>query len=174
MGSGNIGATNVWRVCGAKAGSAAFLLDVLKGLVPVLAGKAMLPGNNLIPLVAGMLSILGHNFSMFLKFKGGKGIATSLGVLMAAAPKIILPVTAIFVVEMLTLGFVSLGNIIAAVAVPLFIHVEYTGDIYLLIMGICASVLAIYKHRANVRRLLAHTEPRARMPWRKDPGPRDE
>ncbi len=167
VGSGNIGATNVWRVCGPKAGSAAFTLDVLKGLLPVIAGKMLLPGNNLVPILAGMLAIIGHTFSMFLKFKGGKGIATSLGVLIAAAPKIILLAAAVFIVEMFTLGYVSLGNIIAAVAVPVLIRIFYPHNTYLFVMGICASVLTIYKHRANIRRLINHTEPKARMPWNK-------
>ncbi len=174
VGSGNIGATNVWRVCGAKAGSAAFTLDVLKGLLPVMAGRFLVHGNDLVPILAGMLAILGHTFSIFLKFKGGKGIATSLGVLIAAAPKIILPSAAIFVLEMLLLGYVSLGNIIAALVVPLLIHVEYPHHPYLLTMGICASLLTIYKHRANIRRLLDGTEPKARMPWRRHASKSDE
>lgn len=168
-GSGNIGATNVWRVCGPKAGIPAFILDVLKGYVPVIVGIHLFPSHSQWAILAGLCSLLGHNFSIFLKFTGGKGIATSLGILLALAPAVAGYAALIFLLELFTLRYISLGDILAAIAVPFLMYFCYPLDHYRLAFGIVASVMAIYKHRSNIARLRAGIEPKVCMPWHKKP-----
>jgi glycerol-3-phosphate acyltransferase PlsY len=162
LGSGNIGSTNVWRVCGPVAGSVVFALDVVKGLLPPLVGAA-LRLNSGWQILAALLAILGHNYSVWLDFKGGKGIATSLGALLGVAPQVGLTAFALFGLEMVTLGWVSLGSILGALSLPVLMPLFYPGDGYRLAFGIVAGAMALYKHRANIRRLRAGTEPRIHL-----------
>ena len=166
VGSGNIGATNVGRICGPKAGAAAISLDVLKGLVPPLAG-ASLRLDSRWQVAAAMLAIIGHNYSIWLGFKGGKGIATSLGAMVGTVIRVVPPVGGLFLLELITLRYVSLGSILGAVALPFAIVWLYPGDSARLTFGIIACVMALYKHRANIGRLRAGTEPKVRLPWNK-------
>lgn len=167
-GSGNIGATNVGRICGPAAGALAFVLDVGKGLVPPLVALS-LGLKTPWPMLAALLAIVGHNYSVFLGFKGGKGIATSLGAMIGAAPLTALPDFALFGLVILTLRYVSVGSIVGAVGLPIMIRYFYPGDWYLFAFGCVAGTMAIYKHRANIRRLLAGTEPKIHLPWIKEP-----
>ena len=158
-GSGNIGATNVYRVVGPIAGTLVFLLDVLKGFWPPMAGRAM--GLNAEWLVAlGMAAILGHNFSPFLGFKGGKGIATSLGVLFGVAPKVGFTAFALWIVVVLVTRYVSVASILAAASLAPLMLVFYPGQPTLFGFGLAAGLFAIYKHRGNIQRLMAGTENR--------------
>jgi len=158
-GSGNIGATNVYRVVGPVAGALVFLLDVLKGYWPPAAGHAM--GLSAEWLVgAGMSAILGHNFSPFLGFKGGKGIATSLGVLFGVAPKVGFAAFGLWIVVVLVSRYVSVGSILAAASLAPLMLVYYPGQPILFGFGLIAGLFAIYKHRANIQRLRAGTENR--------------
>src|SRR5579862_5375400 len=113
LGSGNIGATNVWRTCGPVTGSVVFALDVLKGFLPPLIG-AGLHLNSGWQILAALLAILGHNYSLWLGGKGGKGIATSLGALLGIAPSVGLTAFALFGLEVVLLGWISLGSILGA------------------------------------------------------------
>jgi glycerol-3-phosphate acyltransferase PlsY len=158
-GSGNSGATNVFRVVGPVAGSIVFALDVLKGLWPPLAAHAMGHGSGW-QVAAGMAAILGHNFSPFLGFKGGKGIATSLGVLFGVSPLVGVTALALWVVVVLASRYVSLGSILAAASLAPLMLLFYPGQWTLFGFGLVAGLVAIYKHRANIDRLLKGTENR--------------
>lgn len=168
VGSGNIGATNVGRIAGPKAYALVFTLDVLKGLLPPLV-CAHLRFDSRWQVLAGLLAIIGHNYSIFLKFSGGKGVATSLGVLIGVAPRVCLPLSGLFLVEWLTLRFISLGSLSCAVALPPCMGVFYPEDHYRMAFSLVASAMAIYRHRANIRRLLNGTEPKVRLPWMPKP-----
>jgi glycerol-3-phosphate acyltransferase PlsY len=158
-GSGNIGATNVFRVCGKTAGSVVFVLDVLKGLWPPLAAQAM----GLSPawqVGAGLAGILGHSLSPFLGFKGGKGIATSLGVLFGVAWQVGLSAWALWAAAVLITRYVSVASILAAVSLTPFMLLFYPSDIARLTLAVVAGAFAIYRHRANIERLRNGTENR--------------
>src|SRR5215831_18869662 len=124
LGSGNIGSTNVWRVCGPTAGLLALLFDLLKGLLPPLIGLKLGLASQW-QILAALCGILGHNYSAWLGFKGGKGIATSLGALLGTAPLAGFTALGIFLVELLTLRWVSFGSILAALALPLLMLYFY-------------------------------------------------
>jgi acyl phosphate:glycerol-3-phosphate acyltransferase len=166
VGSGNIGATNVSRVCGPAIGRAVFVLDFLKGLVPPLVGRYALhvdrPDSRWIVLAA-LLAILGHNYSIFLGFKGGKGISTSGGALFGAAPLAGLGVGIVFIVFLLASAIISVGSLAAAVALPFFMLWLYPRDWFQLAFGIVAAAMAIYKHRKNIERLRTGAEPRVHL-----------
>ena len=166
LGSGNIGATNVNRVCGPAIGRLVFVLDLLKGLVPPLVGRYALhldhPNSRWIVLAA-LLAILGHNFSIFLRFQGGKGISTSGGALIGAAPPVGLAVGLVFIVFLLISSTISVGSIAAATALPFLMWWLYPHDYWQLGFAIVASLMAIYKHRKNIERLRAGTEPKVHL-----------
>jgi glycerol-3-phosphate acyltransferase PlsY len=164
LGSGNIGSTNVWRVCGPTAGLLAFTFDLLKGLLPPLIGLKLGLASQW-QILAALCGILGHNYSVWLGFKGGKGIATSCGALLGVAPPVGLTGLGIFLLALFTLRWVSLGSILAALSVPLLMLLYYPGDTYRLAFGIVACAMALYKHRANIQRLRAGTEPKVLLPW---------
>lgn len=171
-GSGNIGATNVIRVCGKGIGIPVFILDMLKGLVPtLLPAWLMRDGDvsaNLLSataVAAGFSSILGHMFTPWLGFKGGKGVATAAGVLLGIAPVPMLVALMAWLVLFFATKYVSLASIAAAVAVPvtmaaLMLRAGYY-DWVLLTFGIALGVLVIVRHRANIQRLFAGTENKA-------------
>ncbi len=173
VGSGNIGATNVNRVCGPAVGRVVFALDFLKGLLPPVIGRVVLhldrPDSRWIVLSA-LLAVLGHNYSVFLGFKGGKGISTSGGALFGAAPKTGLGVAIVFLVFLFGSSIISVGSLAAAVALPFFMVWLYPGDWCQLAFGIVASAMAIYKHRNNIERLRTGAEPRVHLFGRRVPG----
>lgn len=166
-GSGNIGATNAFRLLGKKVGIFVLLTDALKGaaaclIVPVLVCalfKSMEPKAPILALVAGIGAILGHNYTCWLRFKGGKGIATSAGVLFALVPLAAATILAVWIVVFLLTRYVSLASILAAATLPFaaWFWNAKAGTVW-----VCAGVaaLAIYKHRSNVQRLLNGTEHR--------------
>lgn len=155
-GSGNIGAANVLRVAGPAVAAAVLLVDVLKGLVPVLlalrAGVAPWA-----VVAAGLATIAGHNWSVFLSFQGGKGIATSFGVLAGLSLPAALVAAAVWIIVVAITRFSSLGSLLAVVSVPILLWRLRTPPEYVA-FGIIASLLAIYRHRANIQRLVAGTE----------------
>jgi len=172
-GSGNVGATNVGRVVGKPWGYLCFLLDVGKGLAPVLLAWAVLrplPGfptalHQVAWLGAGCGAVLGHVFSFWLKFRGGKGVATSLGVVLGIWPYLALPGLAalgIWIAVTLIWRYVSLGSIVAAAAfVPLFValnHGRVSSLVPMLAFAVMMVALIIIRHRGNIRRLLSGSE----------------
>lgn len=182
IGSGNIGATNLARAVGRKWGYACFALDVLKGLAPMaIVGAAMDVRDNAghlsLWLLVGIAAIVGHVFPLYLRFKGGKGVATSFGVALGLWPYFTfcaLVALAIWIVVVLIWHYVSLASICAAVAFPMALVVgilavpewRATSLGPLLIAAVVIPVLVIVRHRENIRRLAAGTENKIRSKTR--------
>jgi glycerol-3-phosphate acyltransferase PlsY len=155
-GSGNIGATNLYRTVGRKVGIITLIGDCLKGLLPVLLVKL----SSLPPEFAawvGLAAFCGHVFSIFLKFKGGKGVATALGVFLALAPLAVAIAIALFAVLMFLWRYVSLGSIAAAAAMPLAVYF-LGGSRTLTIVTFVISLIIIIRHHENIGRLLSGNE----------------
>jgi glycerol-3-phosphate acyltransferase PlsY len=180
VGSGNIGATNAMRVLGKPAGIFVLLMDALKGyaacaclpplifnwLEPHFFGLA--PGFHAEPfelqikyyVVAGIFAVLGHNYTCWLKFKGGKGIATTAGVYLALAPWAVLVALVVFIAAVLITKYVSVGSIVAAIALPATVWIMPPHNLFLNLVTTALGALAIYKHKSNIQRLMAGTENR--------------
>src|SRR6266436_1816124 len=167
-GSGNIGATNVAR-SSPVLGLLTLILDALKGLAAVALARAFFPGQNVLAGVAALFAILGHMFPVWLKFRGGKGVATGLGSFAMLAPKTVLVMVGIFVAVVLMFRYVSLGSIVAVALFPFLAWLlrDYAGAPQILVLMAIASLFIIAKHHQNIRRLLAGTEPRFTMWVRK-------
>jgi acyl phosphate:glycerol-3-phosphate acyltransferase len=165
-GSGNIGATNVSR-SSPKLGLVTLLLDALKGLVPVLLVSRIFPEPERYGLmgVAALFAILGHLFPVWLKFRGGKGVATGLGSWVAIAPESVLVMVVVFVLMVAIFRYISLGSITAAAIFPLaaWILRDYHESPIVLACMAAASAVIIWKHRPNLQRLFAGTERRFRQ-----------
>lgn len=156
-GSGNIGATNVYRVVGPAAGLAVFTLDLLKGAVPCWVMLMVTPDKTW-ALVAGLAAIIGHSLSVFLKFKGGKSVATGFGILIGIAPEVGGIAIGIFVIVVALTRKISLGSIVGAASVPVFLVLfHYPTPVIGLIS--LAVLLIIFRHLGNIKRLLNGTEP---------------
>ena len=170
-GSGNFGATNVFRMVSPVAGVVVLVLDMLKGVIAVIVlGDFLLhslpqPDQVLVRLSLGLAAVCGHNWTVFLKFKGGKGVATTAGALLGLSFKIPqLGLIAVFclgvwVLVVLITGFISLGSIVASVALPLFMLV-FNQPLRLLIFGVVLCLFVVYRHNSNIRRLLRGEEKR--------------
>ncbi|HTQ70978.1 MAG TPA: glycerol-3-phosphate 1-O-acyltransferase PlsY [Acidocella sp.] len=168
LGSGNIGATNVVRAGGKKLGAITFLLDVLKGCLAVWLGLGLsmllapaFPPRNAEALAA-LCAVLGHMYTPWLNFRGGKGVATGFGVFLVAAPMAALSAIALFAVIFAFSRYVSLGSIIAAASFPVFAWYLVRGarPAFFLAVQAAVALLIIVKHHQNIRRLLAGTESR--------------
>lgn len=157
QGSGNIGATNVMRVLGKGPGIAVFVVDVLKGFLPSLASN-LLFHDRALALGAGMCAVLGHSFSPFLKFKGGKGIATGLGMLLGGAPVVGLAAFGVFFLTMAATFMVSISSILAGISLPIFGLTLHEQPAAFFFYGLMA-LLVVVRHVPNIKRLLAKTEP---------------
>lgn len=159
-GSRNIGATNTLRVLGKQLGAIALLVDMAKGAIPVLF-IARLSGWEHAPLACGLAAILGHTFSVFIKFKGGKGVATSAGVFLALLPVPMACAIGVFIAVVSFTRMVSAGSILGAASLAIMAWV-FPGDATRIVQGMAVAValLVIYRHRENVRRILAGTENR--------------
>ena len=174
-GSGNIGATNVFRILGKQSGITCLLLDFTKGLVPVLIARNMVEPMmaeqqftaQSIEVFTALASIMGHNYSPWIGFKGGKGIATTAGAITALMPFGLVLLILVWAIFTFTTKYVSVGSIAAAASLPILV---FTGSAYhgklangtwnkpLFIFSLIAAILAIWKHRANIARLKAGTE----------------
>ena len=155
-GSKNSGATNSYRVLGAKLGIAVLIIDVLKGFIPLyIASKFNLLYNDLV--ILGLVAILAHTFSCFISFKGGKGVATSLGVFLFLAPVITLILLVIFILVVYFTKYISLGSITAAFLLPIFTFFTHR-DTYLFTLSVVIAIFVIYRHKTNISRLLSGTE----------------
>ena len=158
IGSGNVGATNTLRSLGAKAGLLAFFLDMLKGLLVVVLA-ACFNADLTIRLLCGVLVVVGHCWSIFLKFSGGKGVATSAGVLVCIALIPFFAALTAFLLSVVTTRLVSLGSILAAVVLP-FATLLWAPSSEYVWFSIALSVIVLYKHNVNLQRLLQGTEER--------------
>lgn len=160
VGSRNLGATNLYRLLGWKAAIPTGAFDVAKGAAPVLAWSVWGGGPGWWALALGAAAVLGHVFSPFVGFRGGKGVATAAGVFLAYVPGAIGAVAAVWVALVALTGFVSLGSLAAACAFPLFVRLLYPARDAALWAGVAVALFVVFNHRANIRRLLAGTESR--------------
>lgn len=166
-GSGNLGATNLYRALGLKYAVPVALLDVLKGTAPVLAFSSFAGPNIWYPLGIGAAAIVGHVFPVYLKFRGGKGVATAAGVVLAVAPLALLVSVGVWLALLLTTGIMSIASIMAAVAFPVATRVLEPDHTPAFAAGVVFSGFIVWTHRANIRRLMNGTEPRiTRRPGR--------
>jgi glycerol-3-phosphate acyltransferase PlsY len=161
-GSRNLGATNLYRVLGWRYAIPVALFDIAKGTVPVLAlpglvGPAPAPW---VPLAVGGAAIVGHVFSVFVGFRGGKGVATAAGVVLALAPIPLLMSAAVWLTLLKISGYVSLASMAGAVSFPLAALIIGTGNRYVLPVGAALAAFIVFTHRANIRRLRSGTENR--------------
>ena len=151
FGSHNIGATNAWRILGKKAGLLIFLLDFLKGQIGVLLGACIYatPGAM---VIGGLFAMLGHIFPIFLGFKGGKGVATGLGVIAALMPKVTAIVVIVWLVLTLITRYVSVGSIVAALLTPI-LAACFKEPAAFFSFALAAAVIIVWRHRENIQRL---------------------
>ncbi|KUK52467.1 MAG: Glycerol-3-phosphate acyltransferase [Desulfotomaculum sp. 46_296] len=155
QGSGNIGATNVWRNMGLLSGLLVLILDALKGVVCVLLGRYFAGGD--VQYLTAMASLAGNSWPVFLRFKGGKIIATALGVFLALDPLITGLAALIWLVIVALFRFVSLGSILAMISLPVFM-LAFSRPWEKVIFSVIAAGIAIFKHLPNIKRLLSGTE----------------
>ena len=172
-GSGNIGATNVFRCAGKTLGIIAFVLDALKGFLPAFCLPALYvssapPAPVWLGLACGVAAVPGHNWPVWLGFKGGKGVSTSAGMLLGVAPAAVGIGFAVFVPVVILTRWVSLSSMLAALAVAASGFAFYRASNPILVAALCLlALLVVWRHRANIRRLLDGTEPRI-VPRKKD------
>ena len=160
-GSGNLGATNLYRVLGWKYAVPAALVDIAKGVIPVLVFAPQVSDSELFALACGVAAIAGHVFSAFVGFKGGKGVATAAGVMLGLAPLALAVSAAVWVVLVRLTGFVSLGSIVAAAVLPVAVYLLEDSRTPALIWITAAIALGvIVLHRQNIQRLIKGTENR--------------
>jgi acyl phosphate:glycerol-3-phosphate acyltransferase len=161
-GSGNIGTTNVFRVLGTKAGIVVLACDMGKGFLPTFLATLFLPP--WVAVVVGLVTLLGHTYSVFLRGNGGKGVATGAGVILALMPVVFLVLLVTWVVVVLTTRIVSLASILAAIAFCVSTFVTHQPVSYR-IAAVIGTLVVIYAHRSNLRRIALRAENRVRLPW---------
>lgn len=155
LGSGNIGATNVHRNTGAKLGFTVLALDLLKGFFSAWMGFSL--AGEYGAIFAGLASVAGHNWSFYLKFVGGKGVATTAGVAIFLFPKAFVILLPLWVLIVFFTKYVSLASVISAVVMPISVYLFGYSFPYF-IMSVLAGAFAVYRHKANIKRLLAGNE----------------
>ncbi len=159
VGSGNVGATNVLRNAGKPAGAAALCLDVAKGALAVALAARLTPGHPTLPAIAAAAAVVGHVYPVWLRFRGGKGVATGLGAFAVLEPVAALVALLVFSLTVATTHFASLGSVLGAsslAALTLF----FRGADAVALAAIAASALIVLRHRSNLRRILDGTERR--------------
>ena len=166
-GSGNVGFTNALRVLGRIPGVLTLIIDISKGLVPVLIAKNISVGlDSIHPLLpeiyaalAGMIAISGHMYSIYIRFKGGKGIATGCGVFLALVPLATGSAFVVWITLLLLFKIVSISSIVGVTSVPIFMMLYHYSPAYI-VMGLIMACVTIVKHCANIKRLIQGTEPK--------------
>ncbi|MEA3368889.1 MAG: glycerol-3-phosphate 1-O-acyltransferase PlsY [Candidatus Ratteibacteria bacterium] len=177
LGSGNVGATNAFRVSGVLPGIITLIVDVGKGCIAVRGGYWIfinslrifnigslkeITFSLLLPLFAGLAAIIGHNWPVFLKFKGGKGVAATLGVCLAIYPTIVLSVILVWLLVLMLGKYVSLSSVISALTLPLFVWLYSAGrELSSTLQITYSSILALlilWRHKENIKRLIRHQE----------------
>jgi glycerol-3-phosphate acyltransferase PlsY len=160
-GSGNLGATNLYRVLGWKYAVPVALFDIAKGAVPVLVFAPQVSSSELFAVACGVAAILGHVFSLFVGFKGGKGVATAAGVMLGLTPLALAIAALVWALVLLLTGYVSLGSIAAAAVLPIAVYLvenPRTPELFWIVVLVAAGVIVL--HRRNIQRLLKGTENR--------------
>lgn len=178
MASGNAGATNALRTQGKAFAFGVLFIDIFKGWVAtrVIApltlfgggGDAAGAGGSLAWAAAlcGIACMLGHVYPVFYGFRGGKGVATLVGVVLGLEPSLLVPVLATWLVTAMLFGYVGLASMVATVALPVAVAVGHVGpEMPMLVFGVCAAALIVFTHRSNIARMRAGTESRARRLW---------
>lgn len=174
-GSGNAGATNVFRVLGKVPGTVVLLMDIVKGYLAVVLAYMMekhlyseeisnASNSWFFPVVFGVLSVIGHMLPVFAKFKGGKGVATLFGIIIALDPRVAGLALLVFVLVNIVTGYVSVGSLMAGLSIPvLFLQVFGYRDMSIVVFGVSVGVLIVYTHRKNIKRLMAGEETKSRI-----------
>jgi len=162
FGSGNIGASNVWRTLGPFWGVAVFVFDFGKGFIPTQRATLAQGVHPWLPILVGLAAILGHNFSVFLRFKGGKGVATSLGVVCGLSPLAGLIGFAVWGVVLGVTRYISVASMVGAVVTAALLAAEFR-DLPHALFALLVALFVLLKHRPNVSRLRAGTEPKVRQ-----------
>lgn len=172
-GSGNVGATNAFRILGKGPGTCVLVIDVFKGVIATAGVSSLLHLNEPYwQVILGLVAVCGHNWTVFLNFKGGKGIATSLGVLIGLtiaieSIRIVVGLTFLaWLVIFLASGYVSLASIVASVVFPV-ITLVYPQPFAVIIMAVVLCVFVVLRHRSNITRLLERKESQVKFPWHK-------
>lgn len=158
FGSGNAGTTNVIRVMGWKAGIITFIGDLLKGIIAVVLCRLIFPNNAFAGLYGGVAAVIGHNWPVFLGFRGGKGIATTIGILLAFDYRIGFICIAIMIAVLGITRFVSLGSIIMSISIPILLAIFWGLNYEIILLGIFLMISALVRHRTNIERLLTGRE----------------
>lgn len=156
-GSGNVGMTNVWRNAGPAAGITALVLDLGKGMLAVWLARQF--GSDLIVALSGIAVLAGHSWPVFLGFKGGKLVATGMGVITAISPPVGIIAMLVWVVVTGITRYVSVGSITAVVLIPILMPAWHL-SLSFLALGVFAAIFAVYKHIPNIKRIVAGTEPK--------------
>ncbi len=159
-GSGNLGATNLYRALGWKYAIPVGLLDIAKGVIPVVLIAPQVSGSQRVAAAFGVAAVIGHVYSVFVRFRGGKGVATAAGVMLGLAPLAIAALLVVWAVIVFGTGYVSLGSVVAASLLPLAVWILHPGARELLPIVALVAAAIVWLHRANLRRLLAGTENR--------------
>jgi glycerol-3-phosphate acyltransferase PlsY len=172
QGSGNIGATNVARVVGPLAGILTLILDAAKGAAAVLLAERLSNNSATWMMIAGMAALLGHCYPVWLKFKGGKGVATAAGIFIALCPLAFLGAILLFIAVVMFWRYVSLGSIAAAAAIPLLMYFlwapSHAPPLVVTFGSLAIALLVIYKHDSNIQRLVEGVEPKLSFSKQKD------
>lgn len=155
FGSGNVGATNAARVLGWKLGVMVLLFDAFKGMIFIIIARKFGLSDIYVVLI-GLAAILGHSYSIYLKFKGGKAVATSLGVMLVLIPKVIIILVIVFLLIVIFSGYVSLASISVAGLLPILTYIMYNNIIALL--SLVVGILVIWRHKSNIKNLLEGKE----------------
>lgn len=159
-GSGNLGATNVYRVLGWKFAAPVAAFDVAKGALPVLLAGREGGGGAWLPLAAGVAAVTGHVFPIYMRFRGGKGVATAAGVVLALEPAAFGASAVVWIAILLSTRYVSLASLLGAVSFPAAVALVGSGNRYVLATSIVLAAFIVYTHRTNIRRLRSGTEHR--------------
>jgi len=174
-GSGNAGATNVFRVLGKGPGTVVLLLDILKGFFAVQlaflmskigggAGTVVQLESFFYPVIFGILAVIGHMLPVFAKFKGGKGVATLFGMIIALDPRVAGLGLLVFVIVNIITGYVSVGSMVAGLSIPiLFVRVFGYSDLSVVVFSLAVALLVVYTHRTNIKRLVEGEEMKSRI-----------
>lgn len=172
-GSGNVGATNAFRVLGKGPGAAVLIIDIIKGIIPTTLVANLFGFHDPLTLgIIGLVAVAAHNWTVFLKFKGGKGIATSLGVLIGLTIQIpglrpvLLSIVGVWLGVFLLFGYVSLASLVAAVALPICM-VTVHAPFVMVVMSIVLCLFVVFRHHSNIKRLLQGKENRVSLPFYK-------
>jgi glycerol-3-phosphate acyltransferase PlsY len=159
-GSGNLGATNLYRTLGARYAVPVGLFDMAKGAVPVMLIAPLASGSRYFAILCGIVAVVGHVFSVFVRFRGGKGVATASGVMLGLTPWAVLVSLAVWLVVVRASGYVSLGSMVGAIVLPVAAWLLHPLQRDIIWIQILVALAIVWLHRANIRRLLAGTENR--------------